>query len=959
MTLIIYIKCADATILVLDRKESNTSDVGQITKKYYLPTNLEFVLALAGESIRIDTIVSDLHIDQNVTAENIREKLYDIIEKSPKFVNIESMASGLLLIRDGNIFKFNNVWFTNSQKSIVEENQNFKCYGEGSSLADYLLRKFNFSNFAWNEACQHLIAIFQDVSKRVDSVGSIENYGIDILVFTNDGELKQATIHDSNNIDGITCAFKIHDDFEISFSTSSLSTEEPLSTKLKRLTLEGIKLIHANDKKYSINYQIHGGEITSIQPMEDTFSLLISLQTISDGELTITLPRNLIDSKNYKNDDDVFFILQDGVEINFHETPTENERTITVPFNKDVKEIEIIGTQLFEKEIPIESLPDIDNEYDVEKIHNLSLERDIPLVLQTDKEVYSYGSDMIVTITNPYFIHGEPILLEIFNEKNEIVYKNSIPVDANAKGIYQEIIAIEGKDWSIPGSQYIIKANYADKFAELSIFTSDFGIAIELDQKVYSWTDKVYFTIVAPDLVHDPTKIEEIGDSPSSIVTISTSKGTLMNYKLIETDKDTGIFIGEITLTVFPGHDVFGNGKNSDVTGEISGTGPNDGKIGCSNNDGIVITLVTPTKTVSGSALIRWNIGEIQWLESSYPASGEGTIRVVDPDMNLNSEKIDEFEIKVWSDTDPVGIKLKVEETGKNTGIFKGTVKFTTEEQSSTPKLRVSEGDTITAEYVDRTLPDPYSKENELNISSTSVIGTLSPPLERIVAKNPRLLDSFGNSIEKILMDQDVQISADLINEQEIDQKFAYLVQITDLEGNQVSLASISGTLSSGQSLSPSLSWKPSSPGKFVATIFVWESVDNPTALSPPLDLEFIVEDDKISQPTPIETSMQQISSIPIVQKFPSKPTVSIPQGSAVPGCEQHDRCFLPSKMIIRVNQTVVWTNDDTAAHTVTSGTPDDGPDGNFDSGLFMAGSSFAHKFTKKGIYPYHCMVHP
>lgn len=129
MTLIIYIKCADASILLLDRKESNTSSVGQVTKKYYLPTNQEFVLALAGESVRIDTIVSDLHIDQNVTSDSIRQKLYDIIDKSPQFANVESMSSGLLLIKDSTTFQFNNVWFSNSQKSIVVENPNSNFTG--------------------------------------------------------------------------------------------------------------------------------------------------------------------------------------------------------------------------------------------------------------------------------------------------------------------------------------------------------------------------------------------------------------------------------------------------------------------------------------------------------------------------------------------------------------------------------------------------------------------------------------------------------------------------------------------------------------------------------------------------------------------------------------------------------------------------------------------------------------
>jgi len=33
----------------------------------------------------------------------------------------------------------------------------------------------------------------------------------------------------------------------------------------------------------------------------------------------------------------------------------------------------------------------------------------------------------------------------------------------------------------------------------LTIYTSNFGATVELDQKVYTWTDRVYTTVVAPD----------------------------------------------------------------------------------------------------------------------------------------------------------------------------------------------------------------------------------------------------------------------------------------------------------------------------------------------------------------------------------------------------------------------------------------------------------------------------
>jgi predicted secreted protein with PEFG-CTERM motif len=89
------------------------------------------------------------------------------------------------------------------------------------------------------------------------------------------------------------------------------------------------------------------------------------------------------------------------------------------------------------------------------------------------------------------------------------------------------------------------------------------------------------------------------------------------------------------------------------------------------------------------------------------------------------------------------------------------------------------------------------------------------------------------------------------------------------------------------------------------------------------------------------------------------KAEVSIPAGTATPGCEATNECYIPYEVTVDVGGEVTWSNDDTAGHTVTSGTLDGGPDGVFDSGLFMAGKTFTHKFEEVGQFPYFCIVHP
>jgi len=87
--------------------------------------------------------------------------------------------------------------------------------------------------------------------------------------------------------------------------------------------------------------------------------------------------------------------------------------------------------------------------------------------------------------------------------------------------------------------------------------------------------------------------------------------------------------------------------------------------------------------------------------------------------------------------------------------------------------------------------------------------------------------------------------------------------------------------------------------------------------------------------------------------------TVSLPVGSAAPGCEETNECYIPDAVNVGVGEMVTWSNDDTAAHTVTSGSATDGVDGIFDSSLFMAGATFSHTFEEEGTFDYFCMVHP
>ena len=115
------------------------------------------------------------------------------------------------------------------------------------------------------------------------------------------------------------------------------------------------------------------------------------------------------------------------------------------------------------------------------------------------------------------------------------------------------------------------------------------------------------------------------------------------------------------------------------------------------------------------------------------------------------------------------------------------------------------------------------------------------------------------------------------------------------------------------------------------------------------------------------EVTMAEEPSVPVEEpsvpvEEPSVPkiiTVEIPAGTSSPGCETANACYSPASVTINVGDSVEWKNTDTAAHTVTGGSPADGPSGVFDSSLIMGGASFEHTFDDAGIYDYFCMVHP
>ena len=361
------------------------------------------------------------------------------------------------------------------------------------------------------------------------------------------------------------------------------------------------------------------------------------------------------------------------------------------------------------------------------------------------------------------------------------------------------------------------------------------------DKQVYTWTDKIQITILAPSWNADKHGIDSIGIQEGHFIKISTSDNELEPYKLTETDPNSGTFTGEVILTGFL-HDVNGDGM-PDTNPRTFGNGPTGGFLETERDGGITISFEFADGVVLiESVEVSWNIGDVRFMKSDYSIGETAIIRVVDLDMNLNPEAVDQFEVEVSSDSDIAGILVKVIETSEDSGMFEASISFTQSQSSSGNRLFAIPDDSISVKYDDYTLPTPYSISDNLEISSQAKFVSNIPPTDRITIKNNVISDSSGELILAPKTNDRLQIVGSVHNNQEYEQDFVFIIQIKETDGAIVSLSWIRGQLSPNQDLEVSQSWSATKSGNYSIETFVWSSLNNPLPLSDTLKQVYFIE---------------------------------------------------------------------------------------------------------------------
>jgi hypothetical protein len=361
---------------------------------------------------------------------------------------------------------------------------------------------------------------------------------------------------------------------------------------------------------------------------------------------------------------------------------------------------------------------------------------------------------------------------------------------------------------------------------------------IFFNKSVYSWTEKVEIIIVAPSWNTGKYLIDSIGGDAKYSVDVYTNNHRLSEYKLYETDPESGIFTGEIILTGFL-HDVDGDGKD-DTNPRTLGNGPNGGYLQNDKDSGITVSFEFADGIVlSESVNIEWILGDLQIVEVTEDTA---KIKLFDMDMNLNPESVDTVDIDVFSDDDNAGISLQIAETTENSGVFEGIVSITKYDQSSGNRLYALPDSEITAKYSDRTLPNPYNTKDNLDIFAYEIIVSDVPITERLTMTETEILGHSGDIIDELGVGETGMIFSKVKNTLDFPQDFAYIVQIKDENSDVISLSWVTGQVIPSQELGMSVSWIPEESGKYLIERFIWNSINGGIPLTDAVSTEILIE---------------------------------------------------------------------------------------------------------------------
>jgi len=314
--------------------------------------------------------------------------------------------------------------------------------------------------------------------------------------------------------------------------------------------------------------------------------------------------------------------------------------------------------------------------------------------------------------------------------------------------------------------------------------------------------------------VEDPDANKDVKAKDSVTVSYSV-EGLVGTYPvtLTETDVNSGVFEGKL--------------KVGDIV--------NNYNVQLKDLVGKRIVLVyrdeadaTGKKTVVSTIIKIVSVDPVISFDKSYYNVGDiATITVDDMDANVNPDQYDTISIRVYSDSDPVGVTIPATETGNNTGVFTAVVLV-----SDTPgggRVYAKPGDKVYVEYKDSYPADYAVTGKEKTFTASVPVGL--PVTKPISAKKADFVDPRTGVSVIPKVGSMVGISVELSNVGIADQVFTAILVVKDPAGVVVKVDSISIPLAAGKSGTVTFSYIPKLAGDYTVEVYIVKSLADWTPL--------------------------------------------------------------------------------------------------------------------------------
>src|SRR5574341_174610 len=468
-----------------------------------------------------------------------------------------------------------------------------------------------------------------------------------------------------------------------------------------------------------------------------------------------------------------------------------------------------------------------------------------------DKSVYGPSQLVYVSISDPDFnldkgvvenidltqiVSGHPIVEVVIRQPNEGTITLSA-VDGSLKDRNSNVITkavesgpntavfefeIELPDNIEPDSSVTVL--YQDPYAlktgpETSGSSVNNVVArLDTDKNEVSLGNDLTIILVEPDANIDSRSVDEI---PFSAILISSDKfdetpldevidktGIRTSYSsLRETEFNSGVF--KVTLESI-------NSKLADRNSQIRITFFDDTSPGTGP-----IRIEKAVSVVPGKISITLDRNE-------YSPFDKAKIELVAQSFNSDRNKVDVLEGKVvMSTSSGHSFVPTMTETGTSTGIFVGKVELTADQDEKQGDLLVKEGESI---RVSAGIFPGIDVTAVARISAPA--SSMEPKLGIISVSAPTILTPDGTDAVKA--GANATITASITNTKSSEQPFVAIVQVIDAQGFTSELSCVTGKIISKQSMSINHMWIPDASGTYTIRVFVWDTLTQPHALTPP-----------------------------------------------------------------------------------------------------------------------------